>query len=136
MYKYNDSASTIKDDFIIQSVSKCPLFIEWTVYTYALNQLYVHVHLIMVEIYETGCIIYLQIVKGAKKIVHLQGNSEKCTGAFMFGCREIFYLSKSCRKSGLISHLSIEFTQKIFILCLDFITNINICKFILKNIFD
>ena len=44
----------------------------------------------------------------------LQGNSEKCTGAFKFGCRVIFYSSKSCRKSGLISHLSNEFPQKIF----------------------
>ena len=43
---------------------------------------------------------------------YVQGNSEKCTGAFKFGYRVIFYSSKSCRKSGLISHLSIEFTQK------------------------
>ena len=42
----------------------------------------------------------------------LQGNSEKCTGAFKFGCHEIFYWYKICRKSGRISHLSIEFTKK------------------------
>ena len=65
----------------------------------------------------------------------LQGNSEKCTGAFKFRCRIIFlsiYLSKSCRKSGLIS-LSIYriHNQKIFILCFNFIKDINICKYIL-----
>ena len=59
----------------------------------------------------------------------IQGNSGKCTGAFKFGCRVIFYLSKSCRKSGLISHLSIEFTQKRNHIFKNFITNINICKF-------
>ena len=59
------------------------------------------------------------------------------------------YLSKSCRKSGVISlsiYLSDNFLfffyekllviyrihTKIFILCLNFITNINICKYILK----
>ena len=36
----------------------------------------------------------------------LQGISEKCIGAFKFGCHIIFwsiYLSKICRKSGVIS---------------------------------
>ena len=61
--------------------------------------------------------------------IHVQGNSEKCTGVFKFGCRVIIYLSKSCRKSDLISHISIEFTKKInYILFFNFITNINICK--------
>ena len=51
-------------------------------------------------------------------MVQVQGNSEKCTGAFKFGCRVIFYLSKICRKSGLLSHLCIEFTKKnIHIMC-------------------
>ena len=62
---------------MIKSVSKFPLVIECTVYTYALNKIYVHVHLIMVEIYETGCIIYLLIVKGARKVVHLSENVHK-----------------------------------------------------------
>ena len=68
--------------------------------------------------------------------MEIQGNSEKCIGAFKFACCVIFYLSKIWRKSGLISHLSIEFTKKMFMLCFNFITNINICKYILKNIFD
>ena len=65
----------------------------------------------------------------------LQGNSEKCTGAFKLGCRVIFYVFKSCHKSGLISlQSSIEFIKKIIV---GFnLTNINICKFIPKNIFD
>ena len=42
----------------------------------------------------------------------IQVNSEKCTGAFKFWCRVIFYSSESCRKCGLISYLSTEFTQK------------------------
>ena len=67
------------------------------------------------------------------KVIY-KDNSEKCTGAFKFRCRVIFYLCKS-RKSGLISHPSIEFPQKIFILFFNFITNINICKIILKNNF-
>ena len=54
----------------------------------------------------------------------------QCTGAFKFGCRIIFwsfYLFKSCRKSCLIS-LSIYriHNKKIFILCFNFIKDINI----------
>ena len=53
------------------------------------------------------------------------GFSEKCTGAFKFGCRIIFwsiYLSQRCGKSCLIS-LSIYWIQskQIFILCFYFI---------------
>ena len=74
------------------------------------------------------------------QFMELQGISEKCTGAFKFGCRIIFwsiYLSKSCRKSGLIS-LSIYriHNKKIFILCFNLINELKICKYILKNIFE
>ena len=56
--------------------------------------------------------------------VEVQGNSEKCTGAFKFGCPVIFYISRIWRKSGLISHLSIKFTKKIHIMFIYIITNI------------
>ena len=58
---------------------------------------------------------------------NIQGISEKCTGAFKFVCRIIFwsiYLSKVCCKSGLISIAIYRIHKKIFILCFNFITNI------------
>ena len=64
-------------------------------------------------------------------IILIQGNTEKCTGAFKFGCRVTFYSSKSCRKSGLIRHL---FPQKIFKFCFNSIKKKNICKFIILNV--
>ena len=66
-------------------------------------------------------------IGGAEFIV--QGNSEKCTGAFKFGCRMIFWsihLSKSCRKS-LFSLFIYRIDTKKIILCFNFISNINIC---------
>ena len=50
--------------------------------------------------------------------LYVQGNSEKCTEPSSSGS------------------LSIYLSKKIFILFLNFITNIHKCKFILKNIFD
>ena len=66
-----------------------------------------------------GCqLIYLLSIPTKHKVLYfnqseflkiqIQGISEKCTGAFKFRCRLI----------------SIEFTKKIFILCSNFITNI------------
>ena len=57
----------------------------------------------------------------------LLGISEKCTGAFKFGCRIIFwsiYLSKDAAKVVSSVYLSIEFKKMKFILCFNFITNI------------
>ena len=53
----------------------------------------------------SGVVALLQIVAISvvdNPRVDIQGNSEKCTGAFKFGCRKICYFSKICRKSGLI----------------------------------
>ena len=69
-----------------------------------------------------------------------QGNSKKFTGAFKFRCRVIFwiiYLSKSSRKSGLISLSMYWIHKKKYSYCFFyFITNINKCKFILINTFE
>ena len=45
---------------------------------------------------------------------------------------ELFINPKSCRKSGLISLSNYRIHTKIFILCLNFITNINIWDFMKK----
>ena len=61
------------------------------------------------------------VISGTSSSVYLQGISEKCTGAFKFGCRIIFwsiYLSESCRKSGVISlFIHRIHTQKKITLC-------------------
>ena len=67
----------------------------------------------------TGDPSYIRII--------IQGISEKCTGAFKFGCRIISVYPKV----AAIVVSSIEFTKK-NILYFNFITNINICKYILK----
>ena len=46
------------------------------------------------------------------------------------------YLYKSGWKSGLTSLSFYRIHKKIFILCFNFLTNISICKYILKSIFD
>ena len=80
-----------------------------------------------VPLSESILYIYLQV----------QGISEKCTEAFKFGCRVIFWsiYPKVAAKAVSSVYLSIEFIKKI--LCFDFITNILVCmcKYILKNIF-
>ena len=66
-------------------------------------------------------------------VSYLQGLSEKCTGAFKFGCRVIcrsIILSKSCHKSGFISLSIYRIHKKIFILCFNCITKLNIYKYI------
>jgi len=109
--------------------------------TYTTNIYFIHKYkeLILISNNVLSCFISHLIINEkllySLRSIQLQGNSEKCTGEFKCGYRVIFYLSKSCRKSGLISHLYIEFTKKIHIM-FHFVTNINICKFLLKNIFD
>ena len=75
---------------------------------------------------ELGLVLYLVTLRFVV-VTNIQGISEKCAGASKFWCCVIFssiYLSKSCRKSGLIS-LSIHRILTKKILCFYFITNMS-----------
>ena len=70
--------------------------------------------------------------------IFIQGISEKCTGAFKFGCRITFwgiYLSESCHKRGLFSLFIYRVHKKTNILCFNFLTNINICTRTRYNVY-
>jgi len=70
-------------------------------------------------------------LKTCKPRKHIQGVSEKCTGAFKFGCGVIFW-SIYLSKSGLISLFIYRIHTKKFHITFNFIANINICKYMLK----
>ena len=101
-----------------QSISFTALFFLTTVFSIIKQNL-------VIDLYFSICRVNYHADIFFKIHIDIQGISEKCTGAFKFGCRVIFlviYQSKSCRKSGL----TVEFPKIMFTVCLNLITNINI----------